>query len=37
LSAVANFLTAIGVINGIYDEPRTYGMSVRVRFGANGQ
>jgi iron complex outermembrane receptor protein len=37
LSAVANFLTAIGVINGIYDEPRTYGMSVRVRFGANGR
>lgn len=35
LSAIANFLTAIGVINGIYDEPRTYGLQVRVRFGAN--
>ena len=36
LSAIANFLTAIGVVNGIYDEPRTYGLQIRVRFGANG-
>ena len=35
LVAVANFLTAIGIINGIYDEPRTYGLQLRVRFGAD--
>ena len=36
LVAVANFLNAIGILNGIYDEPRTYGLQVRVRFGADG-
>lgn len=33
--AIANFLNNLGVNNAIYDEPRTYGVQVRVRFGAN--
>ncbi|MDB5423998.1 MAG: hypothetical protein JWQ29_1414 [Phenylobacterium sp.] len=36
--AIANFLNAgLAVNNAIYDEPRTYGVELRARFGANAQ
>jgi iron complex outermembrane receptor protein len=33
--AIANFLNNLGINNAIYDEPRTFGVQVRARFGAN--